>query len=167
MPIFVQWKWKERTKSFLVIFHFYDDFSKPNLRMKMKKYEKPRLSSGGWTRGLPVVKGDLEYVKDIPVMTWAPSHPELGFLSELLSYANIIDGLSLSEKRILRPMLEPKINIIREEGKVDVEYEMDLDVVRSTSSYITGMSRGKPYCGFELRFEYIEFLRKLLEPYLK
>ena len=39
MPIFVQWEWKGRTKSFLVIFHFYDDFSKPNLRMKMKKYD--------------------------------------------------------------------------------------------------------------------------------
>jgi hypothetical protein len=34
MPIFVQWKWDETRKSFLVVFHFYNDFSKPNLRIR-------------------------------------------------------------------------------------------------------------------------------------
>ena len=39
-------------------------------------------------------------------MTWAPSHPELGLLMELLSYANIINGLKETEKRKLRVGLE-------------------------------------------------------------
>ena len=37
MPILVQWKWQERGKHFLVIFYFYDDFSKSNLRFKMER----------------------------------------------------------------------------------------------------------------------------------
>lgn len=75
MPILVQWKWKENTKIFLVIFHFYDDFSKPNLRFKgrqLKRYD-------------PVSKQFLslpsrKYGKDSimkSIMTWAPSHREL------------------------------------------------------------------------------------------
>jgi hypothetical protein len=34
MPVFVEWRWREKTKSFLLIFHFYDDFSRTNLRIK-------------------------------------------------------------------------------------------------------------------------------------
>lgn len=64
MPTLVQWKWKERTRSFLVIFHFYDDYSKPNTRFKKRKFK------------------DKKFEFERPTITWSPSHPELGLLSE-------------------------------------------------------------------------------------
>lgn len=79
MPVCVQWKWINRTKSFLVIFHFIDDSSRPNLRMS-KEYSN--------------------------LMTWAPSHVELGLLSEILKFANIINGLSASQKSELKYKLQ-------------------------------------------------------------
>ena len=63
-----------------MIFHFHDDYSKPNIRFK-KKFKD----------------GRFEFER--PTITWAPSHPELGLLSELLSYANIINVLKETEKR--------------------------------------------------------------------
>ena len=94
MPVFVEWQWKERTKSFLVIFHFYDDFSRPNLRIK--KYEKGHLI---------VLTPNKAIVPKEAWMTWAPSHPDLALLTELLSYANIVNGLKEFEKRDLRTKL--------------------------------------------------------------
>ena len=70
--------WNEQ-KLFLVIFHFIDDFSEPNLRMS-KEYDN--------------------------LMTWAPSHVELGLLGEILRYANIIDGLRETEKKELKYKLQ-------------------------------------------------------------
>jgi len=89
MPILVQWKWVERTTSFLVIFHFFDDYSNPNLRIQKKS---------GTMEGF--------YPQKEAWMTWAPSHVELGMLRELLRYANIVGGLKESEKRKLRDILE-------------------------------------------------------------
>jgi len=88
MPILVQWKWVERTKTFLVIFHLYDDYSRPNIRLNKKTFKDE----------------GVEFER--PTITWSPSHPELGLLSELLSYANIINGLKETEKRKLRRDLE-------------------------------------------------------------
>ena len=36
MPTYVRWEWKERTKTFLVIFYFFDDKSSSNLRFRLK-----------------------------------------------------------------------------------------------------------------------------------
>jgi hypothetical protein len=77
MPIFVQWKFKKST--FLVILHFLDDFSKPNLRMKEHILQPEGRS----------------------MMTWAPSHVEIALFGELLLYANIINGLSEETKMSL------------------------------------------------------------------
>ena len=93
MPILVQWKWKERTKSYLVIFHFYDDYSKTNLRLKKRKF----IATTGW-RPLfyfPVDREvsqrlehetmedkDREFEK--PVITWAPSHLESDIWAKFL-----------------------------------------------------------------------------------
>jgi hypothetical protein len=82
----------ERTKSFLVIFHLYDDRSEPNIRL-MKKTFKDEMS---------------EFER--PTITWAPSHLESGLLGELLSYANIINGLKEGGKRELRRDLEVAVN---------------------------------------------------------
>lgn len=87
MPVFVQWKWKEETKTFLVIFYFYDDFSKPNLRVR--KYEKGHL--------LMLTPSEI-FTPSKAWMTWAPSHPEMALLTQLLTYANIINGLKEDKK---------------------------------------------------------------------
>lgn len=87
MPVFVEWKWKERTKTFLVIFHFYDDFSKTNLRIK--KCEKGRL--------LMLTPSEI-FSPSKAWMTWSPSHPDMALLTQLLTYANIINGLKEDEK---------------------------------------------------------------------
>ena len=125
MPVFVEWEWKEQTKSFLMIFTFYDDFSKPNLRlrkMKVRRTSHPKYD--------PPFK---------PVTTWAPSHLELGLLSEILAYANLINGLKLTEKRKLRDKLEGRKTVY--DGN---EYTL--------------------LC--HLCPEYIDYLKKKLKPYI-
>jgi len=125
MPVFVEWKWQERFKSFLVIFHFHDDFSRPNLRVK--KYEKGRLFMARHSKVLSAKKA---------WMTWAPSHPELALLTELLSYANRINGLKEFEKGELRAKLEGA-----RKGGYNLETEeYDADRVIAYASEIQGSS---------------------------
>jgi len=151
MPTLVQWKWVERTKSFLVIFHFFDDYSKPNLRMKRIKSYK---------------------IKCQALMTWAPSHVELGLLSEVLRYANIVDGLDEAVKRKLREKLEMiKVN----------KKEFDFEAIEEVSSITRweGLlhlivaepeDKSLPYVPDStcvgLCPEYIDYLKKVLKRYL-
>jgi len=165
MPILVQWKWKEKTKSFLVIFHFYDDYSKPNIRFKKKKFKDE--------------KSEFER----PMITWAPSHPELGLLSELLSYANIVNGLKETEKRELRKDLQIALE---EENELRLYYAPIKDLIQLTdkvllfeapefasflSPHIVDYEREKIEKEFffcvELCPEYIDYLKNVLKPYLK
>jgi len=176
MPVFVEWRWKEQTKSFLVIFHFYDDFSSPNLRIK--KYEK----------GTIAIQIKSPYPED-PYswsieprkvwMTWAPSHPELGLLMELLSYANIINGLKETEKRKLKielqgrtPLAEmvrkgfaPEDELIRGACPDDIKSKIGKD--KKTVVYFE--PEVEPivlhFC-VELCPEYIDYLKTVLKPYL-
>ena len=147
MPIFARWKWQEKTKSYLLIFRFIDDFSKPNLRIKTH----PKSH-----------KADLIRVADV---TWAPTHIELGLLSELLGYANIINGFSETTKRELRKKLE-------------VTYkDRDTKYINEETLFQLDQIPDKPYTIYvnfkewELWIyvcpEYIEHLRKLLKPYIK
>jgi len=154
MPVFVQWKWIERTKSFLVIFHFYDDFSKPNLRIK--KYEKKQL---GMISSSEVLEPRKAWI------TWAASHIELALLSELLSYANIINGLKEAKKRKLRSKLEC-VKEVRFEGDKEIA-----DVkVPIPKKFVFFVEHGEPVhvvnCFIELCPEYIEYLKKVMKPYL-
>ena len=166
MPILVQWKWKERTKSFLVIFHFYDDYSKPNLRTKKRKFKG---------------KG-VEFER--ATITWAPSHLELGLLSELLSYANIINGLKETEKRALRRDLEIAVKgnkylhlywdpikdllklpnkVLLFEGPNKVLF-LGHTIIKQYEKEI--VEKDFLFC-IELCPEYIDYLKKTLKPYLK
>lgn len=167
MPIFVQWTWKERTKSFLVIFHFYDDGKKPNLRMKRKRHHLGRANLRRANEGGEIPEF-LKYSKSISVMTWAPSHVELGLLSELLRYANLIDGLSEVDKRNLRPRLEGESKLDSQTG--DLTYDFDTKVFGSMPSHKARMlcyMEETPYLCFPICVEYVDYLRNLLKPYLK
>jgi len=166
MPVFVEWEWKERTKSFLVIFHFYDDFSKPNLRVK-----KCGMGKGG--RLMIVVTAEGPILPQTAWMSWAPSHSELALLSELLSYANIVNGLKESTKRELRVKLEvwKKGNFIEDIG----EYEPDVWVAFvpkvGTDKHVVYLEKREDsendyHLCIQLSHEYIDYLKNLLKPYL-
>jgi hypothetical protein len=163
MPILVQWKWEERTKSFLVVFHFYDDFSKPNLRMRVYKAPKVRAKA---------------------VLTWAPSHVELGLLSDILRYANIIDGLDEAVKRKLREKLEllemngstlcdwETFKELQSALPEDSVVEISLIAKKGIHPYIeTELGRLPPIERIETAVilcpEYIDYLRKVLNSYLR
>jgi len=149
MPVFVEWRWKEKTKTFLVIFHFYDDFSKSNLRIKLYTNEKRLIAS---LEPLEVIRSQEAW------MTWSPSHTEMALLAELLSFANIVNGLTEFQKRRLKNPLEGRgghaLDILQElpDGKKEVFYTE---------------KSGTCYRCPEICQEYIDYLRKLLEPYIK
>ena len=44
--------------------------------------------------------------KDIDGITWAPSHSEQGYISELLGLANKINGLPNAKRAKLRPIID-------------------------------------------------------------
>ena len=171
MPIFVQWKWQEKTKSFLVIFHFFDDYIRNNIRFRKKRFE------GG--KGVPAYLyfpkihisspfTPIEPVQFKTVMTWSPSHIELGLLSELLNYANIINGLKEDEKRKLKEKFEGRSFEGESSYLID---QLKPDVMDKGHYVLLGyeFDKGKKmkwvFC-VELCAEYIDHLKKLLKPYL-
>jgi hypothetical protein len=187
MPIFVQWKWQKKSKTFLVIFHFYDDFSKANLRRVKKKL----IGSHYFYYFLPIEvtmskemrektwKGtDVEIEKSM--MTWAPSHTELGLLGDILRYANMIDGLNESTKTQLRYDLEVMVNVGLNIGtnsviKVDEDRLDDLFERFPNKGKCIFLSHEKDkdedgryvtHCCIELCPEYIDYLKEILKPYL-
>ena len=178
MPIFVQWKWQEKTKSFLVIFHFFDDYIRYNIRFRKKRFEGGKeipayLYFPKEHVSFPFTP--IEPVQFKTVMTWSPSHIELGLLSELLSYANIINGLKEHERRELKKKFE---GISFEGLKKDIEGEsvylfdqLKPDVMDKGHYVLLGYEFDKTkkerwvFC-VELCAEYIDHLKKLLKPYL-
>jgi hypothetical protein len=172
LPILVQWEWKEKTKTFLVIFHFYDDYSKPNMRSERTRF----------LRGKPPINPyvyfyvtEEEFSKAVypqrfypskhrAVITWAPSHIELGLLQELLSYANIINGFKESVKLdlIKKLMFFDMPTETTSKSKKDMS-----EKIHAYGYRIKKQSGEETMIGCtELCIEYIEHLRETLKPYL-
>jgi len=157
MPVLIQWKWQEKTKTYLVIFHFLDTLSERNLRMK-----NVLMSKGKY--------GDKEVVfespqpKLTPLMTWAPSHLELGLLSEVLSYANIINGLNYEKKSEIRKWLEGWAYPIVKEKKQFIATITDIQLLEASQfrQLIYHTKEGIHQC-FWLTPEYIEYLKTVLK----
>jgi hypothetical protein len=102
--IFIRWEWKEKTRTFLLVFYFIDDETKQNNRFRFKvfnEFSKPIVFLEE-----PANNPDLP---SQPIMTWAPSHLEIALLGDVLGYANIINGLKEREKRKLREKLEIQV----------------------------------------------------------
>jgi len=178
MPILVQWKYQEKTKTFLVIFYFYDDGSSSNLRFGTIKLERDSQNADmkfgdSITLADKSVFGILEdkkmFVK--PMMNWAPSHVELGYLSEVLRYANIIDGLSEIEKENLRLDLEYS----EADPTLGKEYWGDQNhlaeiweaLEHKAHLFCIEPNYGIHFRGVELCSEYIDYLKTVLEPYIR
>lgn len=166
MPIFVEWDWQEKTKTFLVIFHLYDDFSRPNLRIKrMNKSNTVRVATQ---------KGDIS--SSVRTWTtWAPSHRELGLLMELLSYANVINGLKENEKRELKLELQGR-KTIYDEGITDevvLDFVIDAKEIRKRigadkkTVIYQNEEYGTAHFCVELCSEYIDYLREMLKPHMR
>lgn len=177
LPILVQWKWEEKTKSYVVIFHFYDDFSKTNLRLKKRKllsvapFDRQFLSFSIDTR---LKSSPDSRIAEKSIMTWAPSHIELALLSDLLHYANLIGGLPETVRRDLRYDLE--ITVV-EDGMEDHQFELDekqfdeIDKRLRNPSVFLGFDsnikgKGTTYFCLELCPEYLDYLKEILKPYL-
>jgi hypothetical protein len=122
LPVYVQWKWQEDTQMFLVILHFdparaSEDGWAPNLRsreMIFVRYKTltPESLQNYFPSVLPFKeceltdeqKKDALSIKKRTVTTWAPSHVEIALVTELLTYANFLNGLkqNVDKKETLR-----------------------------------------------------------------
>lgn len=169
MPILIRWKWQENTKSYLVIFYFYDDFSKPNLRYRKRQLayfkDSPRQLFDKNTEGKiakPIMK---------PIMTWAPSHRELALLSDILHYANMISGFSEKIRRDLRYDLEITVTMGDRQFALDEKRIEELDERFRNPLVLIGREKTKRgdlatfFC-IELSPEYLEYLRDIIQPYV-
>jgi hypothetical protein len=171
MPIFAEWKWVENTETFLVIFHFWDDKRKTNLRMRTEEdaFESvacnPEAEQG--SAFVPVITYPSESETSREYLTWAPSHPEFCFLTEILTYANLINGLKPKKKRKIRPYLEGKVT---KETDSKGYYYVYFEIPSQLSNYIKEKSMvsfaRNDSISFEVCLEYIDYLRNLLRPYL-
>lgn len=158
-----------------------DDFSKPNLRTGSRKIYRDSESldliysvSPHSTFLCNLVEHAISVISSgaKAIVTWAPSHPELGYLAEVLRYANIIDGLSEDEKRDLRYDLEIEVKLGDWEFMSDKDRIRDLDKRLKGKKVMVLLGEDSPKrmdfspC-IELCPEYINYLQELLKPYLK
>jgi hypothetical protein len=177
MPILIRWKWQEKTKSYLVIFYFYDDYSKPNLRFGKRqlthfKDDPKHLFDYDIAGANEQAKNTLFAKPEMkPLMTWAPSHRELALFSDLLHYANMISGFSEEIKRDLRYDLEITVSTGNNLFALDHNRIDDLDKRFRNPINLFGREKNEEgaketfYC-IELSPEYLEYLRDIVKPYV-
>jgi hypothetical protein len=175
LPILIQWKWEEKSKSFLVIFYFYDNFSKPNLRFAERNLSHFKdlpeaqffnLSSENEIQS----EGKSKPIKT-QLMTWAPSHRELALLSDLLHYANMINGLPETIRRDLRFDLEVFVDSGNNTFQIDEDVIEKLDSRLTKPNFMLGRERNKDgnmetVCCHQLSSEYLDYLREITKPCL-
>ena len=174
MPIYAQWKWIEKTQTFLLVLHFDDDYSEQNLRTREMNFSDPR----GKDKLRFYVPEDVISEETFPdakkrtVVTWAPSHIEAGHLLELLSCANIINGFKLPLKIALRPKLE--IGFVKGKNNrkaVKEALEMLREEFMGKKNFLFGYDinyrDNEPIslCCFEVCQEYLNYLKRVLKPY--
>jgi len=176
MPIFVEWKWVEKTETFLAIFHFWDDGQKNNLRMRIEEegfvfvanvYEEDMKYEFASVETLPHHFA-LPYPRTSAYLSWAPSHPEFCFLTEVLTYANLINGQKPNRRRNLRAKLEGKASKVKDkEGYEYTDYEVHSELLHFMSEKRMAVFTESKGISFEVCLEYLEYLRKILKPFLR
>jgi len=178
MPIFVEWKWVEKTKTFLAVFHFWDDEKKTNLRMRLEKeyeaFETCAYNDSGEEEGefvpietFPGLSGGPGDSKTRAYLSWAPSHPEFCLLTELLTYANLLNGMKINDKEKFRPMLQGKTGKQEIEGHEYISFQISSKLLHSMLKGRMISFAGQRGISFEVCLEYVEYLRELLKPYLQ
>jgi hypothetical protein len=108
--------------------------------------------------------------KVITAMTWAASHSELGLLTELLCYANKVNGFKEHVKRDLKeqlvvfyPLDRPDVDrYLERKGRFQ---EALKDKIHSSGWLETNSEDNELTMCVELCQEYIDYLREILKPY--
>jgi hypothetical protein len=183
MPVLVQWKWKEETKTFLVIFHIYDDHLIGNIRTREMRFEYPEEEPSRRVYGYFPEELPSDYPNFVAtVHTWAPSHFEMALLMDVLCYANIINGLKENKKRKLRGILEMHDALTKDwdHGQilgaiVRLRFAGLNEYIRARKDRTVligfeskhGKTLEEPMFCVELCEEYIDYLREILKPYLR
>ena len=100
----------------------------------------------------------------------------IGYLGEILRYANVIGGLDETQKRELRTKLEIIVDVEESKQRIRAHYDKDffLPMIDRLAGkmFLVGFDLGrnrKPdyVCCIELCPEYIDYLKRILKPYLK
>jgi hypothetical protein len=136
-------------------------------------------------------KKETVSLKRRQITTWAPNHVEIGLMAELLCYANIMNGLKPYERNELRPKLDIMCNLLEYAklfrlGKIRIEDESLKENAAVTSAnikFLKKVTNNKTYlygCDYNYRKkecenvfcsvlspEYVNYLKKILKPYLK
>lgn len=202
MPVFCQWKWQEKTQTFLLILHFDADGSQRNLRNREMTFVQYRHSAPNVQSYAPShppmeicrltdeLKRNIVSNKQRVVTTWAPSHVEIGLMSEVLCYANIINGLKLDYRKELITKLDLVFYVMKDAkllrlGNIDIDDEL---LRANWLEYVTNFislkeaTENNPYlegCDYNYReqrcesvfctmlsVEYIDYLKDILKPYM-
>jgi hypothetical protein len=172
MPIFVEWRWIEKTETFLAIFHFWDDGKKGNLRMRVKEEgfetlayaDYDSISKNEFTSVMTAPYCGLSYPRTKAYLSWAPSHAKFCLLTEVLTYANLINGFKLQVRKNLKAKLQGKTTKEMQNGEVIVNDYIDSELLDAMPDN-TIVSFGEGF-SFEVRLEYVEYLRKLVRPFI-
>ncbi len=180
MPILVEWKWIEKTETFLVVFHFWDDSKQQNLRMRILEQGFETLAlvlasdQGTFEKGEENTVAvetapyyELEYPKTKAYLSWAPSHAQFCLLTEVLTYANLINGLKPDARRKLKLPLQGKMKKEEHKGKNEAYFLIDYDLLTMIGwkKAIVSFS-SQNTLSFEVCLEYVEYLRKLIKPHM-
>ena len=173
MPVFIEWKWMKKTETFLAVFHFWDDRTKLNLRMRNEEYCYESVCVDGEEtpkEGFIRIDTIPAYIKNPTkfdtYLSWAPSHAEFCLLTELLTYANLLNGLKPTVRREIRSKLEGKSIIKEIEGQKYMHFLLDTELLKKMQEESMVSFAGQEGISFEVCLQYVEYIRKLIEPFL-
>lgn len=181
MPILVEWKWIEKTETYLVVFHFWDDREEENLRMRvleegfetlayvLSKYnieDKAEILEENFVAVMTAPYYNLSYPRTKAYLSWAPSHAQFCLLTEVLTYANLINGLKPHIRKKLKFKLQGMLNEKMCTERNRDHFLIDYDMLSKMGDKAIVSFSGQDYLSFEVCQEYIEYLRKLIKPYI-
>jgi hypothetical protein len=109
---------------------------------------------------------DLSYPRTNAYLSWAPSHAQFCLLTEVLTYANLINGLKPHIRKRLRFKLQGLINEKMCTDKNRDHFLIDYELLSNMGKKAIVSFSGQDYLSFEVCQEYIEYLRKLIKPYI-
>jgi len=160
----------ENTGTFLVVFHMWDDGKKSNLRMRIKKEDFETCAyvdeeiGEDWVQIYTCPYFVLGHPQTDAYLSWAPSHSEFCLLTEVLTYANLINGLKPEEKQKIKPHLIGKVTRSNQDQITYFKIHADLLKHMETGTMVSFANRQG--ISFKICYEYIEYIRKLVKPYI-
>jgi hypothetical protein len=178
MPIFVEWKWIVKTQTLLAVFHFWDN-GKENLRMRIKEGDFENFAYADYDKKSPMSDEEFTSIITVPeasfgqsyprtnaYLSWAPSHAEFCLLTEVLTYANLINGLKPHLRLRVKEKLQGRTKKYTQDGKTYINISLHCDLLNTIPENAIISFAHQEGVSFEIRMEYIEYLRKLIKEYI-